>query len=275
MSPQGGFLMSLIKKAVLWPPFAAMPLAAMLFAAAVLVTPASAQDANIRSVTFYSVKPDRIGDFQAEIKEYNAILAKAGSDRYSSMWVALTGDHEYARVQMYSKWADLDSSVDTDPKLKDQAVDLARISMRIIDCTSSWHRDIEVVIPDLSLPDNGDMPKMIRVLVTQVRPEKYREYLDFQKSVILPAIQKSGAKSYNFADKHFGEPGPTFVSVTGFNNWADLDDGVGAEKGLSKDDYKALVDKAHELIVQSDFLIYRYEPDESYLPAPTPPPAAK
>ncbi|MGO9795183.1 MAG: hypothetical protein ACLPLZ_03690 [Terracidiphilus sp.] len=262
--------MSCIKKSVLWP-----CLVAMLLAAAVLVTPASAQDANIRSVTFYTVKPDRIGDFQAEIKEYNAILAKAGSDRYSSMWVALTGAHEYARVQMYTKWADLDSTIDNDPKLKDQAADLARASFRIIDCTSSWRREIQVVNPDLSLPDSGNEPKMIRVLVTQVRPEKFRDYLDFQKNVILPAIKKSGAKDYNFADVHFGDPGPTFVSVVGFNNWADLDDGVGAEKGVSKDEYQAIVDKAHALIVSSDFLIYRYESDLSYLPAPTPPPAAK
>ncbi|MGO8935098.1 MAG: hypothetical protein ACLQDA_15440, partial [Terracidiphilus sp.] len=228
--------MSCIKKSVLWP-----CLVAMLLAAAVLVTPASAQDANIRSVTFYTVKPDRIGDFQAEIKEYNAILAKAGSDRYSSMWVALTGAHEYARVQMYTKWADLDSTIDNDPKLKDQAADLARASFRIIDCTSSWRREIQVVNPDLSLPDSGNEPKMIRVLVTQVRPEKFRDYLDFQKNVILPAIKKSGAKDYNFADVHFGDPGPTFVSVVGFNNWADLDDGVGAEKGVSKDEYQAIV----------------------------------
>ena len=262
--------MSWIKKSVLWP-----CLVAMLLAAAVLVTPASAQDANIRSVTFYTVKPDRIGDFQAEIKEYNAILAKAGSDRYSSMWVALTGAHEYARVQMYTKWADLDATIDNDPKLKDQAADLARASFRIIDCTASWRREIQVVMPDLSLPDSGNEPKMIRVLVTQVRPEKFRDYLDFQKNVILPAIKKSGAKDYNFADVHFGDPGPTFVSVVGFNNWADLDDGVGAEKGVSKDEYQAIVDKAHALIVSSDFLIYRYESDLSYLPAPTPPPAAK
>ena len=73
-------------------------IAAMLLAAAALVTPASAQDATIRSVTFYTVKPDRIGDFQAEIKAYNAILAKAGSDRYSTIWVALTGPYEFARV---------------------------------------------------------------------------------------------------------------------------------------------------------------------------------
>jgi antibiotic biosynthesis monooxygenase (ABM) superfamily enzyme len=262
--------MSCIKKSVLWP-----CLAVMLLATAVLVTPVSAQDANIRSVTFYTVKPDRIGDFQAEIKEYNAILAKAGSNRYSSMWVSLTGDHEYARVQMYSKWADLDSTVDNDPKLKDQAADLARASFRIIECTSSWHREIDVVNPDLSLPDSGNEPKMVRVLVTQVRPDKVHDYLDLQKNMILPAIKKGGATDYNFAEKRYGEPGPTFVSVVAFNKWADLDDTIGAEKGLGKDGYQALVNQVRALIVQSEYIIYRYQPDSSYLPPPTPPPAAK
>ena len=109
--------------------------------------PASAQDANIRSVTTHTVKPDRVADFQAEIKEYNAVLAKAGSDRYSSMWVPLTGDHEFARVQLYTKWADLDATIDKDPKLKDQAADLARISLHIIECTSSWRATSKLLTP--------------------------------------------------------------------------------------------------------------------------------
>jgi len=244
-------------------------IAAMLLAAATLVTPASAQDATIRSVTFHTVKPDRVGDFQAEIKEYNAILAKAGSDRYSSMWVGVTGAHEYARVQVYTKWADLDASIDSDPKLKDQATDLARISMRIIDCTESWHRSIEMVVPELSLPESSDPPKMIRVLVTQVRPDKYKEYLDFVKNVIFPAVKKGGTKDYSVAEGSLGESGMEVTSVTGFNSWADLDAGIGAQKGLSKEDYQALVDKVRALITQSEYDIYRYEPDESYLPPPT------
>jgi quinol monooxygenase YgiN len=244
-------------------------IAAMLLAAAALVTPASAQDATIRSVTFYTVKPDRIGDFQAEIKEYNAILAKAGSDRYSSMWVGITGAHEYARVQNYTKWADLDASIDSDPKLKDQATDLARISMRIIDCTESWHRSIEMVVPDLSLPEGSDPPKMIRVLVTQVRPDKYQEYLDLVKNVIFPAVKKGGTKDYSVAEGRLGESALEVTSVTGFNSWADLDAGIGAQKGLSKEDYQALVDKVRALITESEYDIYRYEPDQSYLPPPT------
>jgi hypothetical protein len=239
--------------------------------AATLVTPACAQDRNIRSVTFYTVKPDRIGDFRAEVKEYNAILAKAGSDGYSSVWVGITGAHEFARVQMYSKWADLDASIDSDPKLKDQAADLARVSMRIIDCTESWHRDIEMVVPELSLPESGAPPKMIRVLVTQVRPDKYQEYLDFVKNVIFPAVKKGGTKDFSVAEGRVGESSLQVTSVTGFNSWADLDAGIGAQKGLSKEDYQALLDKVRTLITQSEYDVYRYEPDVSYLP----PPAAK
>ncbi len=157
-----------IRKAVLW-----SCVAAMLVAVAALATPGlSAERQHPQHHLLHRQTPIASAIFQAEIKEYNAILAKAGSDRYSTVWVSLTGPYEYARVQMYSKWADLDNTVDKDPKLKDQQADLTRLSTHIIECTSSWHREIDVVNPDLSLPDDGNEPKMIRVLVTQVRPRQ-------------------------------------------------------------------------------------------------------
>jgi hypothetical protein len=66
--------------------------------AAALAAVASAQRGNIQSVTFFTVKPDRIGDFQAEIKELNALYAKAGSTNYASSWVSLTGPRACAPV---------------------------------------------------------------------------------------------------------------------------------------------------------------------------------
>src|SRR5580693_104112 len=76
---------------------------------AALASSAFAQDGNIRSVTLYTVKPDRVGDFQAEIKEWIAVKAKGGSERYNSVWMSLTGPREYAIVTYYSKWAELDA----------------------------------------------------------------------------------------------------------------------------------------------------------------------
>ena len=235
--------------------------------AAALVTSAAAQDANIRSVTFYTVKPDRIGDFQAEIKQYNALLAKGGSTHYGSVWLSLTGPRTYALAVNHKTWAELDAGAD--PKMKEQEVDLARINMRIGDCAESWHRVIEEVNPDLSLPDSGKMPTMIRVLVTQVRPDKVNDYLALVKSDILPAVKKSGAKDYSIARGQFGEPSTTVISVLGLNNWADLDGGLGVEKALGKEGFQSFLLKMAPLIVSSQFDIYRFQPNLSYLPPPT------
>jgi hypothetical protein len=240
--------------------------------AAALATSASAQNGNIRSVTFFTVKPDRIGDFQAEIKEFNTVYAKGGSTNYSCMWVSLTGPREYARVTYYNKWAELDAG--PDPKLKDEAADVARINTRIIDCAESWHRTIEEIQPDLSLPSSGEMPKMIRVLVTQVRPEKYKEYLDLVKDEIVPAAKKGGLKTYIFAEARYGAPNTQVSSVVGMDNWADLDGEFGVEKGLRKEGYQSLLGKVRPLIVQAEVNEYRFLPDISYLPPAAATPAA-
>lgn len=241
-------------------------------AVAALASSAFAQDANgpnIRSVVLYTIKPDRVGDFQAAVKEYDAILTKGGSERYASGWVSLSGPREYLRVIYYTKWAELDAG--PDPKLKDQAGDIARIVARINDCVVSSRRIIDEIIPELSLPSSGDIPKMIRVLVTDVRPDKIGEYRDLMKNEILPAIKKGGVKDYTFASRRFGAPNTEFISVASMSNWADFDGEFGAEKGLGKEGYHALVAKVRTLITSSQYDVYRYEPDLSYLP----PPAAK
>lgn len=231
---------------------------------ATLASSSFAQEGNIRSVTLYTVKPDRVGDFQAEIKEWIAVKAKGGSERYNSVWVSLTGPREYALVTYYSKWAELDAM--SEPKMKEQAEDLARIGLRIVACTESSRRIIEEIKPALSLPPSGEVPKMIRVLVTDVRPDKFGDYLDLMKNEILPAIKKSGVKDYTFATRQFGAPNTEVISVAGLNSWADLEGGFGAEKALGKEGYQALVAKVRPLITSSQYDLFRFQPDLSYLP---------
>ena len=73
------------------------------------------------------------------------------------MWVSLTGPREYVRASYYNKWAELDAG--PDPKLKDEAADLARVSQRIIDCTESSRRIIAEVQPDLSMHSGHECPR--------------------------------------------------------------------------------------------------------------------
>lgn len=237
---------------------------AMAFAAA-MATPAHAQQATIRSVRFYNVKSDRTGDFQAAIKEYVEVVKKAGSERYYSIWASLTGPTEYARVDYYTKWADMDSGAE--PKLKEQAANLARITTRITQCVDSSHRVIEEILPDLSLPGTADMPKMIRTLQTRVRPDKVSEYLALVKSDVLPAVQKSGVKDFSVAQERYGAPTTEFLSVMGLDKWGDFDGGFGVEKAMGKDGYQRFLARIRPLIVESESNVYRFQPDLSYLPA--------
>jgi hypothetical protein len=101
----------------------------VMAAVAALATPVLAQQANIRSLYFDTIKPDRVGDYQAAEKEIVAILKKAGGDRYFTSWVSLTGPHEYVVVENISKWGDEDRG---DPNLKEYRADLQRISARIL-----------------------------------------------------------------------------------------------------------------------------------------------
>ena len=234
-----------------------------LTVAAALVTSAFAQQGKIQSVSFYTIKPDRVGDFQAAVKEYNAAYAKAGSTRYSSVWQSLTGPRTYVVASYYGKWADLDAG--PDPKMKDVAADVARINARINACIESGRRIIAEIQPDLSIEQATEMPKMIRVLTTEVRPEKYREYLALVKSDILPAAQKGGLKLYEFSETIFGGPNTEVTSVVGMDNWAELDGGFGIEKTLGKDGYEALRVNIRPLIVRSEYDEYRFHPELSYL----------
>ena len=86
------------------------------------------------------------------------------------------------------------------------------------------------------------------------------------KHDIFPAVQKAGTKDYSVAVERFGESNMQITSVTGFNSWADLDAGIGAQKGLSKAEYQALLDKVRTLATGSEYDIYRFQPDLSYLP---------
>lgn len=235
--------------------------------AAAFAASASAQRGNIQSVTFYTVKLDRVGDFQAEIKELNALLVKGGSTNYASAWVSLTGPREYVRAIYYNKWADLDAA--PDPKLKDQAADIARVTERILDCTESSRRIITEIQPDLSMEPDTDMPKMIRVLTTDVRPDRYLDYLALVKSDILPAAQKGGLKFYQFSETRYGASNSQVTSIVPMESWGELDGGFGVQKALGKDGYQALLVKVRPLIVQSVVEEYRFLPEISYLPPAT------
>lgn len=237
---------------------AALVMTASLAAVAQPATP------TLRSSSFYTVKPDRVGDFLAATKEYAELVRTNGGERHFSLWVSQSGEHEYVLVRYHTKWADLDTT--QDPKLKGVAPRLTAVTARIMSCVEKYRRVIQALEPDLSLPMTATPPPMVRVLRTWVRPDKIAEYRALVKSDILPAARKSGVKVYGVSAVRMGGPNNEFNSVLGLEKWADMDGegpivaGMGGREGYNK-----FLAKLRPLITRSEYQVYRLLKDQSYL----------
>ncbi len=196
------------------------PFILVAFTGLVLGMPASAQEPNITRVTVYRVKPDRAADFQAEIKEYVAVVKKAGASHAYTMWSSLTGANEFYRVDEYAKYAELDNT--DDPKLKEVSADLARIGLRITNCEESVERVYYRARPDLSLPATPGIPKMVRVLKVKLQPDKLEAYITMKKEYIA-LLKKSPPRFQAVLQGRYGTSQWEFLTLEGINSWADLD----------------------------------------------------
>lgn len=184
---------------------------------------ASAQEPMLRVFLTSRVKPDRRDDFVAQVKQFNATLKKAGATHFYTVWSSATGPNVYVRVDNYKNFAEMDNTFARDPKLKDVAADLTRINSRIVDCFAELsERVVYRMRPDLSLPPTKEIPKMVFVLKTQILPDKVADYIALKKEN-LATLKPENRKGYWVAQAAFGASQWEFITVEGFDAWADLD----------------------------------------------------
>jgi hypothetical protein len=234
-------------------------------ACAALALPAAAQQQNIRSVVHYHLKPDRVADFQAAMKDWSDLLKKNGSERYFTTWSSNTGPREFAVVRYYSKWAELDFT--PDPKMKDSAGAVSAIQARISQCTDSAERWIDEMIPELTMPRTNTLPKMVRSGRVYVLPGKIDEVLALYKSETFPAMKKAGVTAYGVARARYGTPINELHVYVGLNSWADLDGPLSIEKGMGAEAYQKYLAKIRPLLGKTEYTIYSFMPALSNMPA--------
>ncbi len=228
---------------------------------------AQAEQPKVRSVTFNTVKADRIGDYLSATKDFTEALKKGGSGRSYSTWVSTSGPREYAIVRYHSKWAELDAAPGSAPALKGIAGQLSALNARINATIESSRRVLYLLDHDLSfpLPDGSPQP-IAQVLRTWVRPEHIEAYRNLVKSDVLPAAKKSGVKLYSVARVRAGGASQEYNTVTGLDNWAALDEVSPIVTGLGgQGAYDKFLAKLRPLVTRTEYEIYRYLPDQSYV----------
>ena len=222
------------------------------------------QAGTIQQTTRLRLKSDRAFDFEALIKQFYAELRKTGEKRQATWWTSMTGPSEVVSVRHFNKLAELDAW----PSPMNATPALASIGVQLRGCVESVETVYADVLPDLSLPSSHEIPKMVRVIRSTVRPDKVNEYRALVKEEILPAVRKSGAKTYIVLQTRMGRPGTEFVSVLGINNWADLDENP-VTKAMGTDAWQRFMARRSQLIFESQMDVYRYRPELSYLPEGT------
>jgi hypothetical protein len=233
-----------------------------LFAAMTMLAftmPSVAQ--NIRTVLLVKVKAGQEDNWKSAVKDYVALFKKAGSRESVTVWDSQTGPLQHAVVWYSSKWKEMGEQ---DPAMKGSEVDIARAIARLSIVTESLEYWMDEMQPDLTIRSN-DVPPMIRVGRTRVNSGKMDEVEALFRDQLFPAIQKSGASDFGVAVARFGTPTNEIHTYLGIKGWADLDGPIGIQKGMTADEYKAFEAKLQPLIESTEFSIWKFDPELSYL----------
>lgn len=234
-------------------------LAAIVFTAFV---PSWAQG-NIRTVLFVKVKMGQEDNWKAAVKDYAAVVKKAGSEQGFTVWDSQSGPSQHAVVWYSAKWKQIDEH---DPKLKPVEADMARLFARLDTVTESLDTWIDEMQPDLTI-SSKNIPPMVRVGRTRVMAGKMDDVKALFREEIVPAIKKSGATDFGAAVARYGTPNNEIHTYLGLNGWADLDGPIGTEKGMSAAEYKAFEAKVGTLVESTEWSMWKFQPELSYIPA--------
>ena len=149
--------------------------------------------------------------------------------------------------------------------MKGSEAEMARGIARLNTVTESLEYWIDEMQPDLTF-GTKEIPPMVRTGRTRVLQGKMDELKALFRDQIVPAVKKSGATDYGVAIARFGTPANEIHSYIGMSGWGDLDAPFGAEKGMSAAEWKAFQAKLPSLIESTEWTIWKYQADLSYIP---------
>ena len=115
--------------------------------------------------------------------------------------------------------------------------------------------------------DVSKMP-LVNVTVVQIKPELVTDWMEFQKSEAIPALQKGGVKERTGIATVIGA-GFEYVLLTPATNFAARDGDNPIVKALGQDGARAYAQKNRRFVASQRTYVVRVRTDLSYQPDPT------
>jgi len=217
---------------------------------------------NIRSITRFYVKPDRVADFPSILKEFLPVFSKAGHKVPSDWWRSETGPSEFVVVSHHAKWSELDNT----GALKEVAADLAPLRARMRQCLERSERIIDLIMPECSIRSSkAEVPSVVSVIRRRIKPEHVEDYIQAVKTEIMPAMKKAEIPTSLLTRTLFGEPGPVFRRSTPVKSWAQIDEpdrltaAMGGPAAMQK-----FVTRLEPWIIENENQVYSRIPELDY-----------
>lgn len=216
---------------------------------------------NISRVT---VKPDRVGEWLDIQKQYLEAYKKGGGS-WMTVWRNTVGNpYEFLVITPLDNYAQRDGQSATQKGMAEG--DLARLNARRNQATESVRSTIERPLAELTYVKEGAAPpKMLRVNHTRVRPGMADQYITLMKDLVA-AYKKAGVPAFRVRRVEYGGSRADFHTAMPMEKWAELDGQSVAIKALGEAGFKTWSDKLNQTISFSEYMIYSYVPDASFVP---------
>ena len=131
------------------------------------------------------------------------------------------------------------------------------------------HSTILTTRPDLGFGTRPATLKLGVLSIVTAAGGRGPELEAFLKNDIVPALKKGGATYYSVAQVVFGDDVNKYMTLTLYNDFAEIAKGSPLERALGSEGMMKLTQKAGPLITKLERRIIRYVPDLSFGPPTT------
>jgi hypothetical protein len=219
-------------------------------------------------ITFISVKPEMVSDFENMFKtDINPALAKAGV-KSSDVWrtAVFGGEFDFVIVSPMDNFAQYDGESPLMRGMDREA--LAAWYARATKMVNGVRTAAYEYRPELSHQTNlAAPPKMAVVTFLTVAPGRNTEFENFVKNDWLPALRQTDVKNYWVHQTMYGGDINEYLIVTPQENFAELDKGHPIARVIGREAFLKMIQRLPTgVVVRQQRMISRYASGLSYRP---------
>ena len=225
----------------------------------------AAQQSPLLQVARVLVKPDRVGEYIDIVKQLNEGAQKANSPTGVTAYRGVAGNpYEFVFISPAGGYGEFD---ETAAWIKSMPMDMRTRGTQLLARRNQSVESVRVTyergLTDLSIGETALRPKMLRMTRVHVRPGMADSFLALVKADLVPAYKKANVARFRVRRVEYGGSRNDITLSAGIDKMGDLNPNLLA-KVMGPDAAKKYLEKAAQMVSNSEYLVFRRVSDLSY-----------